>query len=351
MTRVLVSVGEAVVRDSTTGAALMYGKANIDSAFTMSANATEVRGGINNQLLFTYIHDKKVDVKITDASFNMDILSLNAGTNVLNSSVTALKTECVTFSSSGSATLANTPTGTKGVNVFLGDPATIQNVTPVGSTITVSGGNNLSGTAIYEYAVTADQLAIEAVTPPSIVDLTLTTQERDSTTKGVVNLVQIHIPNFQILGNYTLSMTADGVSNQPLEGTALVTKSTNCTLNDYYATVTRIPYTGANPSVNTLFLKQDSSFSVAAGLPKTIQLQALGLRGGLNGYIDVTTSASYHVTSGSTTLAAYYNVGANTGLVTAGSSVAAGWTAVISACYVDSVSGTLTDTATITATA
>jgi hypothetical protein len=351
MTRVLVSVGDAIIRDSVTGAALMYGKANIDSAFTMSAQSTEVRGGINNQLLFTYIHDKKVDVKITDATFNMDILSLNAGTNVLNSSVTALKTECVTFSASGSATLANTPTGTKGVSVFLGDPATVQTVTPVGSVITVSGGNGLTGTAVYEYSVTADQLTVEATTPPSIVDLTLTTQERDSTTKGVVNLVQIHIPNFQVMGNYTLTMTANGVSNQPLEGTALVTKSTNCTVNDYYATITRIPYTGANPSVNSLYLKKDTSISVAAGLPKTVQLQAIGLRGGLQGDIDVTTSASYHVTSGSTTLAAYFNVGANTGLVTAGSSVAAGWTAVISACYVDSVSGTLTDTATITATA
>ncbi len=351
MTRVLVSVGDVIVRDPTTGVALMYGKANIDSAFTMSANATEVRGGINNQLLFTYIHDKKVDVKITDATFNMDILSLNAGTNVLNSSVTALKTECITFSATGSATLADTPVGTKGVNVFLGDPATIQNVTPVGSNITVSGGANLSGYAVYEYTVKADQLTVEAVTPPSIVDLTLTTQERDSVTKGVVNLVQIHIPSFQILGNYTLSMTADGVSNQPLEGTALVTKSTNCVTNDYYATITRIPYTGATPSVNNLYLSKDTSFSISKGLPKTIQLQALGLRGGLNGNIDVTTSASYHVTSGSTTLAAYYNVGANTGLVTAGSSVGAGWIAIITACYVDSVSGILTDTATITATA
>ena len=146
-------------------------------------------------------------------------------------------------------------------------------------------------------------------------------------------------------------MTANGVSNQPLEGTAQLVKSTNCTDKDYYATVTRIPVSGTGVNVNTLFLSKDTSFSVAAGLPKSIQLQALGLRGGLNGYVDVTTSASYHVTSGSTTLAAYYNVGANTGLVIAGSSIAAGWTAVISACYVDSVSGTLTDTATMTATA
>jgi hypothetical protein len=352
MTRVLVSVGNAVVRDTTTGACLMYGKANIDSAFTLSATNTEVRGGINNALLFNYIHDKKVDVKITDATFNMDILALNAGTNVLSSSVYAVATECVNFSASGSATLAHTPAGTTtNVTVFIGDPPTIQTVTPVGSVITVSGGNSLQGTAFYTYATTADQLTIEGVTPPQIVDLTLIAEERDSVTKTVVNNVHIHIPQFQVLGNYTLAMAANGVSNQPLEGTALLVKSTTCDVNDYYATVTRISATSSNPVVSNLYLSKDTSFSVAAGLPKSIQLQTLGLRGGLQGNIDVTTSASYHVTSGSTTLAAYYNVGANTGLVVAGSSVAAGWIAVVSACYVDATSGTLTDTATITATA
>ncbi len=349
MTRVLVSVGNAIVRDTTTGAALMFGKANIDSAFTMSAQSTEVRGGINNQLLYTYIHDKKIDVKITDATFNMDILSMNAGTNVLNGSITALATDCLNFSASGSATLTNVPTSTT-VTVFIGEN-TPQTVTPVGSVITVSGGANAKGTAIYTYTTTADQLTVEATTPPKIVDLTLIAEERDSTTKDVVNYVHIHVPYFQVMGNYTLSMTANGVSNQPLEGTALVAKSTNCSNGDYYATVTRIPATAGNPVVNDLYLKKNTSFSVAAGLPKTIQLQALGLRGGQYGDVDLTTSASYHVTSGSTTLAAYYNVGANTGTVVAGSSVGAGWIAVITACYVDATNGTLTDTATITATA
>ena len=349
MTRVLTSVGNAVIRDTTTKAALMFGKANIDSAFSMTAESTPVKGGIGNATLFTYIHDKVVDVKITDATMNMDIISLNAGTNVVNGSITALATDCVTFSASGSATLTNTPTGN--VTVFIGDPATLQTVTHVGSVITVSGGANLRGDCIYEYTTTADRITVEALTPPQIVDLTLIAEERDSVTKNVVNYVHINIPNFQVSGNYTLAMTANGVSNQPLEGTAQLVKSANCTDKDYYATVTRIPVSGTGVNVNTLFLSKDTSFSVAAGLPKSIQLQALGLRGGLNGYVDVTTSASYHVTSGSTTLASYYNVGANTGLVVAGSSIAAGWTAVISACYIDSVSGTLTDSATITATA
>ncbi len=349
MSRFLVSVGDAIIRDTTTKAALMYGKANIDSAFSTTAQSTQVRGGVNNQLLYTYIHDKEVSVKITDATFNMDILSLNAGTNVLNESVTALATDCLVFSASGSATVTTgTPTGN--VTVFIGD-STPQTVTPTGANITVSGGANQKGYAIYEYTTTADNLTFEATVPPKLVDLTLIAEERDSTTRSVVNYVHIHVPYFQVAGNYTLSMAANGVSNQPLEGTAQVAKSTNCSDGDYYAEITRIPATASAPIVNDLYLKKDTSFSVAAGLPKTIQLQALGLRGGNYGDVDVTTSASYHVTSGSTTAVGNYNVGANTGLITAGSSVAAGWIAVITACYTDATNGTLTDTATITATA
>jgi hypothetical protein len=57
------------------------------------------------------------------------------------------------------------------------------------------------------------------------------------------------------------------------------------------------------------------------------------------------------VTSGSTTLAANYNVGLHTGLVTAGSAVSAGWNAVVTASYVDATHGLLHDTIVITATA
>ena len=349
MGRFLTSVGNVVVRDTTTKAALMYGTGLLDSAFDIKTSETAVKGGIGDQLLFDYIYGREVSVKLTDLTFNMDILSLNSGNLTSNGTVTALATDCLVFSASGSATLTNVPTGN--ATVFIGDPATVQTITPVGSVITVSGGNNLKGTAVYTYSTTADQLVVDAKTPPQIVDLTLIVEERDSTTKGVVNKVQINIPSFQVMGNYNLAMTAAGVSNQPLEGKALKVTSTNCTSEDYYATVTRVPYNGTTPSVNELYLSKNTSFSVAAGLPKSIQLQARGLRGGLQGYVDVTTSASYHVTSGSTTTAAYYNVGANTGLVVAGSSVAAGWTATITGCYVDSVSGTLTDTATITATA
>ena len=345
----LVSVARAVLRDPTTLAGIGYGTANIDSALNITTQETEVRGGINNPLLFKYIHDRKVDVKITDATFSPTILSLNAGTSVLNGSVTAVKTDCLTLSASGSATLNSTPTSTN-VEVFLPN-GTIQTVTPTGSNITVSGGANQTVTAIYDYtSALTDQVTIETTKRPSVVDLTLIAEVRDSS-NVIQYYLQIHVPKFQINGNYNLALAANGVSTQALEGSSLAVTSSDCTTGDYYAKVTWIPNSSEAIPVTSIALYPAMTFSVAAGLPASKQLTLYGLRGGLNGNVILTTSASYHITSGSTGLAAYFNVGANTGLVTAGSSVAAGWNAIVTACYTDATLGTLTDVTTITATA
>ena len=54
----LVSVANAVLRDSTTGEALVYGKANLNSSLTQTMDATDVRGGVGNKLLYKYFHSK-----------------------------------------------------------------------------------------------------------------------------------------------------------------------------------------------------------------------------------------------------------------------------------------------------
>ena len=344
----LVTVADAIIRDSATGEALAYGIANIDSALTITTQATEVRGGRNNPLLYSYIHDRKVEVKITEATFNKTILALNAGTSVLNSSITAVKTDCLVLSASGSGTLVDTPLGD--VSVVLPN-GLIEVVTPTAKVITTSGGADARVTAIYDYTVTADQITFETIKPPSVVDLTLIAEERDNT--GVIqNYVQINIPSFQVTGNYTLSFAANGVSNQALEGSALAVASSDCATGEYYAKVTWVAAADATPGVLSLAASPATlSFSVAAGLPKTKQITLWGIRGGLFSNVNVTTSASSIVTSGSTTLVANYNVGLHTGAVTAGSAVAAGWLATVTASYVDADAGLLHDTVDIVATA
>lgn len=345
----LVSTGKAVLRDPNTGAGLGYGTFNLETALTVTTEEAVVRGGIGNPILFVYKHSRKVDAKITDTTFSPTILSLNAGTNVYNGTLTTVATDCLVLSASGSATLANTPTSDT-VEVYFEADGTIQSVIPVGSVITVSGGANLKVVAFYDYTTTADRVRIETNTPPSVIDLLLIAEVRDDT-GTLTNNLNIRIPRFQVSGNYTLGMTANGVSTQALEGTALEVASADCSSNPYYADVIWIPASGGNPSVYALAMTPDLTFSVAAGLPKSKQLTLSGLRGGNYIPAPLTTSASYAVTSGSTTAVGNFNVGLHTGLVTAGSSVAAGWNAIVTASYVDAVHGLLHDYITITATA
>lgn len=328
----VVSVADVILRDPTTLETILYGKANIDSALTMSMTATDVRGGINNPLLYTYFHDKKVDVKITSAIFNQTIIALNAGASVLNNTVNVMQTDCIVLSS-GSGTLTKTPAGSVDVQ-FSNDTFSV--ITPTGSSIYVPTGANQKVTAIYATSMAVDEVIVAATTPPTVTDLTMIAEVRDNT-GVIVYYLQINIPRFQISGNYNLSLAANGVSNQPLEGTALVTSSADCSSGDYYAKFRWLPVSATAVGVSDIAVTPTTwSFTPTGTTSQTKQLTTYGLRGGLYTPMNITTSASYNVTSGSTGLAAYYNVGLHTGTVVAGSSVASGWLATIKSTYIDS---------------
>lgn len=295
---------------------------------------------------YTYKHDRKISAKITQAIFTEEILALNAGTTVYNGTVTALATDCLTTSASGSATLSQTPNSTV-VSVIYSNNS-ITPTTPTSTTISGLTANALI-TAIYPYSVTADRIRVETINPPSIVWLTLLAEIRDNTNTVVYNM-QVDIPRYQISGNYTMSLTANGVSNQALDGDALAVASTDCTSGEYYADVTFIPVSTASVAVSDV-VATPTSMAFSAAVKGSKQATLWGLRGGLYSNVNLTTTGSWTVTSGSTGLAAYYSVGLHTGLVTCGSSVVQGWNATVTGCYIDATNGTLTDSISITTTA
>lgn len=338
----LVSVANAILRDPNTLAALALGKTNITSSITLAMAATDVRGGINNPLLFAYYHDRKVDFKIEEVTFNKNILALNLGTSIANGAYTVVKNESLVLSG-GSGVVTQTPLAN--VTVFLPND-TIQTVTPTGGSITVSGGGNLKVNAVYTYTVTADQIVATSTTPPTLVDLTLIAEVRDET-NVVTDYLHINVPRYQISGNYTLALAANGVSQQALDGTALVTTSTDASA-DYYFKATWIPVSSTSVPVSSIANSPTVlTFSVAGGKPQSKQMTTLGIRGGLFANSVITTSCSYTRTSGCITI----SCGSYTGLVTAGSSFLAGESAIFQSAFYDTVSGSLTDTFTVNCTA
>lgn len=319
----LVSVANAILRDPTTGNAIAYGKTNITSAFTLSTAQTDVRGGIGNPLLYTYIHDRNLEVKIEQATFDSAILALNAGQSVLNSTVNVTQTDCITLTS-GSGTLSQTPVGD--VTVLL-ENGTFTTVTPSTTSIYVPGGANQKVTAIYITAKAADELTIETLTPPTVVDLTLIAEVRSNA--GVITeYLQINVPRFQVSGNYTLSLSANGVSNQALDGKALAVESTDCASNEYYAKIRWIPAGSASVALSSLAaIPSIVTFSATAvaTVVGTQQLSVLGIRGGIYQNQNVTSECSF-AKSGSGGAAISVN---SAGLITCASAATAGQTALV----------------------
>ena len=333
----LVSVADVILRDPTTGNALAYGKANISSAITLSMQSADVRAGINNPLLYSYYHTREMSVKVEQATFDETILALNVGATVSVGAVNVLQTDCLTLSASGSGTITLTPVGN--VSVILPSGA-IETVTPSTKDITVSSGASALVTAIYVTSKSADQITIESTEPPSIVDLTLIAEIRASDQTTVKKYLQVNIPRFQVAGNYTLNLAANGVSNQALEGKALVSSATDCTTGDYYAKVTYIPVTSSTEYSSIAVIPSTTTWVNSTA--QSVQLSVLGIRGGVYANQNITTSCSF-VLSGS--FGAGMAVGAATGLIsTSASGVTTTGTAIIAARY---ATGSLVDLAQI----
>jgi len=332
----LVSVANAILRDANTGEALAVGKANMNSSITLSMQKTEVRGGINNPLLYTYFHDRNAEFKIEQVVFGKELLALNLGSTITNSSYTVVGNEDIVLSS-GSGTLSHTALANCSVVMPNG---AITTVTPTsGSEIYVSGGGGQKVSAVYTYTATADQVVATSTTPPDVVDLTLIAEVRDET-GIIVEYLQVNVPRYQVSGNYTLSLAANGVSNESLDGVALVTTSTDSSA-DYYFKATWISNTTASIPVTSIAATPSVLTFSYASRPQTSQLNVLGIRGGVYANVNITTSCSYIRSSGCSTL----TIGAATGLVTSTSAVKAGDNAMFQITYYDTTSGSLFDSA------
>jgi len=339
----LVSVANAILRDPNTLAGLAVGKTNITSSLTLAMAATEVRGGINNPLLYSYYHDRKAEFKIEEVTFDKNLLALNLGSTITNGNYTVVQSESLVLTA-GVGYCSKTPLAS--VTAFLPN-GTIQTVTPTAGSITISGGLGQKVDVVYTYTSgSSDQIVATSTTPPTLVDLTLIAEVRDET--GVISdYLHINVPRYQISGNYTLSLAANGVSQQALDGVALVTTSTD-TSADYYFKTTWIPVSSTTvPASSIACTPTVLTFSVASGKPQSKQMNVLAIRGGLYANASVTSQASYVRTSGCITISA----GSATGLVTAGSSFLAGESAIFGVTFYDSVSGSLTDTFTVNCTA
>ena len=299
MKKFIVSVGEVVLRNIATKEVIAIGTTAVDTSFALTATKTDVRGGVGNSILFSYVSERSFDVTITQASFNKEVLALNAGSLIQTGTIEYLYTECLELDGSGVATLSKTPTG----NVTVIKPDDIKvTVTPAGSKITVANGANLTIHATYMTSGTAESILIGSNTPPSMVELFYTTEVRDET-NAVVELMQIYVPKFQLSGNYTMTFNANGVANEAIEGTAMLSSSGGCDLSGIYARIAWLDVSQNAASSFSLIAATPSDWDFSeALLPQTKQIEVLGIPGdGIRANINITSDCTFAMEAGADT--------------------------------------------------
>lgn len=330
------SVADVVLRDVETGEAIAHGKTNISSAISQSMQMTEVRGGINNPLLYSFFHDRSVEVNIEMATFHPYILALQSGQSIVAGTYTVVATDCIDFDVAGEAELEHTPTSE--VTVIFEDTGASVVTTAVGTTVTVAGGASRMATAIYDYTTTADRITVEVYEQPSTVELIMTARVYSSGQSGVSQYFQVRIPQFKLDGGYELSMTADGVSTQPLSGQAQKVIATDCNSDDYYYTATYIDVAETVAAYSMIVAAPSPMTFSGSGLSQ--QITVLGYRGSIYSNPTITDECAYARTSGCATV----TVGSATGLVETEGGALVGDTATLTVSYWDVTSGSLTDT-------
>lgn len=229
---------------------LFTSKTLLDSSIEVSLGSTPVRGGKGNQLQYIYYHTGEMTFTLTDTQWNLSMLGETAGSDFeLGQYYTE---ETVAVSAAGTGSIAGSPISFTGGTVYAWATApdgTVQRaiVSPTTGSFTLVGktGESLAGNYCVRYynenASEGRAITISANMIPSVVKLVLETQLNSSdVTSNKIGVVQIIAPTVTLSGAFSISMTADGVSNTPLTATALAYTPASSTSTD--ACVGNLPY-------------------------------------------------------------------------------------------------------------
>lgn len=282
----LTSVADVMAYDEN-DVLLFTAKTLLDSSIDVKLASTDVRGGFGNGLLFRYFHSNEMAITLTDAQWNLGLLSNTVGSGITTGNDVYVS-ETITLGASGAGTVVGTPLAIQGATIygFINHvDGTYQRITFTGSSFASSTGT--SGDVVCVTYLGADaasrSLTINANVIPKIVRLVMTASlnsSDESTNK--IGHVEFLVYRCLLSGSFTISMKSDGVSSTPLTASALAyrdVESAACTNGDVYCRITEV-LDNANWYDNVSALAIDGGDFSLATTTATKQMVVWAIRSG-----------------------------------------------------------------------
>lgn len=224
-----------------------------ENSLSLSVSSEDIRGGLSNPLIAKYFHDSVMEVKITDAVFDLEYLAAEVGGEVINGA-DVVNEETVTISTANTITVSNTPQDFLGLGTIgwysIQGANSWQKITFTGNSATVSG-LTVGQTVCVEYCHTDDaarEFTVSSAIIPSEcilqVEAPLFQASQSSagnyTQSSQVGKIVITIPRFLLSGTTDLSMTSSNASTTDLSGSAMAVFGASCSNLGSYGTVQEV---------------------------------------------------------------------------------------------------------------
>mgnify|MGYP006928628092 FL=1 len=220
----------------------------IDSGITIGLSFEDVRAGQGNKLYGRYAHTSTFDLKLTDAMFNLEYLAMNTGSDISLGGDVMVDEEMT--STAKKIKLSQTAVAISGSKVYA--YAKKSGTDNVYDKYAVSEANEIEvpvdGTYCIRYMYTND-LASKMIINANFIPKTLTLileanlysgGSCDIETSTLAGKVTIKVPRFMLNGSQELSLTASGVANTSIEGTALASGCAGCSGDGVYAEIIQV---------------------------------------------------------------------------------------------------------------
>lgn len=220
----------------------------IDSGITIGLSFEDIRAGQGNKLYGRYAHTSTFDLKLTDAMFNLEYLAMNTGSDISLGGDVMVDEELT--STAKKIKLSQTAVAISGSKVYA--YAKKSGTDNVYDKYAVAQDNTIEvpvdGTYCIRYMYTND-LASKMIINANFIPKTLTLileanlysgGSCDIETSTLAGKVTIKVPRFMLNGSQELSLTASGVANTAIEGTALASGCAGCSGDGVYAEIIQV---------------------------------------------------------------------------------------------------------------